>query len=307
MPAWSDLVTQFDAQPDADKLKWLQENYLHYLQAISKLREGKNVLYYGSAFFQKPSASPALLQITYEDINGFMTTVNGMDCSKGLTLIMHTPGGVTNATETIVSYLRSKFADIEVIIPAMAMSAGTMISLSADRIIMGKQSQLGPIDPQMPINGRFMSAIAIQDQFEKAKSEIIANRQNVNVWAPILSTLGPALLQEAENAIEHSEKIVADWLEKNMFEGHATPKEKAKEVATHFSRGSIDINNKSHGRRIDRVEALGQGIIIEELEANQEFQDAVLTAYHLMTIFFEKTLAVKMIYSNHNRHWIKNG
>jgi len=38
-----------------------------------------------------------------------MPIIHGMDSSKGLTLIMHTPGGVTNATETIVDYLRSKF------------------------------------------------------------------------------------------------------------------------------------------------------------------------------------------------------
>lgn len=57
-----------------------------------------------------------------------MATLHGMEWEKGLTLILHTPGGVTNAAESIVSYLHSKFSDIETIVPTIAMSAGTMIS-----------------------------------------------------------------------------------------------------------------------------------------------------------------------------------
>lgn len=34
-----------------------------------------------------------------------MPVVHGVDCNKGLTLLMHTPGGVTNTAETIVAYL----------------------------------------------------------------------------------------------------------------------------------------------------------------------------------------------------------
>jgi membrane-bound ClpP family serine protease len=39
--------------------------------------------------------------------------------------------------------------NIRAIIPQMAMSAGTMIALSTREIIMGKHSNLGPIDPQI--------------------------------------------------------------------------------------------------------------------------------------------------------------
>jgi hypothetical protein len=108
--------------------------------------------------------------------------------------VLHTPGGDPNAAETIVSYLRSKFDYIEVIVPALAMSAGTMISLAADLIVLGRQSQLGPIDPQIPFGGRYVSARAIVDQFEQAKLHILGNPaagipQNLDaghVWAPIL-------------------------------------------------------------------------------------------------------------------------
>jgi len=168
MPSWNDLISKLESQPnDQAKSKWLNSSFDKELQKIGTLRKDRNVIFYASAFLQKPQAPAILLQITHEEINGFMSVMNGMDWDKGLTLILHTPGGATNATETIVAYLRSKFNDIEVVIPTYAMSAGTMISLASDRVIMGRQSQMGPIDPQMLISGRIVSATAIIEQFER--------------------------------------------------------------------------------------------------------------------------------------------
>ena len=70
------------------------------------------------------------------------------DGKNGLDLLMHSPGGSPDAAEAVVNYLRSKFTDIRVIIPQAAMSAATMLACAANRIVMGKHSSLGPIDPQ---------------------------------------------------------------------------------------------------------------------------------------------------------------
>lgn len=305
MPSWNELLETLESQPnDQSKIVWLTSSMNSYLKEVSILRSNRNVILYGSAFLQKPQAPGMFLQITHEEINGFMAVMYGMDWSKGLTLILHTPGGVTNSTETIVSYLRSKFSDIEVIVPTYAMSAGTMISLSADRIIMGRQSQLGPIDPQLPANGKFVSSLAIMDQFSRAKKEIKSDLELAHLWAPILPSLGPALLQEAQHAIQYSEKIVEEWLHRYMFSSLADSKIRAASTAKYFSQGS---DKKSHGRRIDREEAREQGLIIEDLEASQPLQDAVLSAYHLMTILFEKSPALKMLENDNGKRWVKNG
>ncbi len=145
MPSWNELLSEFERQQS----EFLKNNLQRYLNEISRLRNGKNVIFYASAFLQKPEVPPSNIQITYEDINGFMATLYGMDWDKGLVLILHTSGGLPNAAETIMEYLMEKFNVIEVIVPTFAMSAGTMISLGANLIIMGRQSQLGPIDPQM--------------------------------------------------------------------------------------------------------------------------------------------------------------
>lgn len=305
MPSWNDLLDEFNRQPDERKAEWLTGRQISALADVGNLRGGNNVMLYGSAFLQKNWAPGDTVMITHEDINGLMSVIYQMDFTKGLTLILHTPGGQGTATESIVAYLRSKFpAGIEVIVPSMAMSAGTMISLASDRIVMGRQSQLGPIDPQMPAgNGQTVSARAIVEQFERAKADVMGNINAAHVWAPVLASLGPALLQEADNALAYSESIVAGWLTTGMVSGSADPVATGAAIARYFNDAS---KHKSHGRRIGRDEARDQGVVVEDLEDHQDLQEAVLTAYHVMTIWFEQTLITKFLFSHVGRTWLKN-
>jgi hypothetical protein len=299
MPSWNELLSQLDnVQQD-----WWNNKLNQSLSAVGKLRGNRNVLFYASGFLQKPTAHPQLLQITHEDINGFMSVMYGMDWSHGLTLLLHTPGGIGNAVETIVDYLWQKFPDFEVIVPVFAMSAGTMMSLASTKIIMGRQSQLGPIDPQLPIGGRFVSAQSVVDQFTRARREILRNSAMATVWFPIQQSIGSAGLQEARNAIAYAKKMVAQWLQAHMFADHEDPEGSAERTVKFFS----DVSrHRSHGRRINRAEAREQNVVIYDLEDDQTLQDEVLTAYHLITLVFEKTPAAKVIVSHEGRRWIKN-
>jgi ClpP class serine protease len=107
MPSWNELVEEIQkiADPKQGNV-WLVTKQKEWLEKLSVKRGGRNVLFYASGFLQKPQAAPIFLQIAPEDINGFMAGLHGMDCSNGLTIILHTPGGITNATETIVEYLK---------------------------------------------------------------------------------------------------------------------------------------------------------------------------------------------------------
>jgi ClpP class serine protease len=298
MPSWNDIINEVQnfGNNGQEVVRYLDNRMNTSLVQISKLRNDRNIIFYASAFLQKPQLDPMSIQITNEEINCFMAVMHGMNFSKGLTLVLHTPGGITNATETIVEYMHTKFNYLEVVIPTFAMSAGTMIALSSDLIIMGRQSQLGPIDPQMIIGGKSVSAKSIVEQFFKAKEEIHENVINAHLWAPILGTMAPGLLIEAEKANDYSEKMVESWLTRK---GNT----KAKEIAEYFNSPSL---HKSHGKRINREEAKSQGLNVLDLEDSQDLQEAVLTAYHTMTILFEKTPASKIVISNSGKRWVKN-
>ena len=100
-----------------------------------------------------------------------------------------------------MNYLRAKFdSDIRVIVPQLAMSAGTMIACSAKEIIMGKQSSLGPIDPQL--SG--IPAYNIKSEFEEAKRDLLDNPGNVQYWRIKLQQYPAAFMKTAIDAIELS-------------------------------------------------------------------------------------------------------
>ena len=71
-----------------------------------------------------------------------------------ISLFLYTSGGFTMAAWGIVNLLRQFCDNYEVIVPSKAHSAGTIIALGADKIIMTKQATLSPIDPSInsPLN-----------------------------------------------------------------------------------------------------------------------------------------------------------
>ena len=150
MPSWGELLNELQPHKNenGEDVQGLTVDELRekYLKLLSQ-QTGRNVIAYYSGWL-KPGKTQNI-DINDSDITGVMNAIKGLDCDKGLDLILHTPGGNPTATEGIVKYLHSKFGNnIRVIVPQMAMSAGTMLACASNEIIMGKHSCLGPIDPQ---------------------------------------------------------------------------------------------------------------------------------------------------------------
>jgi len=299
MPGWSDLQDKLRRVEPRERGDHVAEMLRLSAQKIAELYD-RNVLYYASSFLEKPQIPGLFTSINMKDINGFMAGVHGHDPSKGLLLILHTPGGMAKAAQTIVGYLRSKFSSIDALVPTYAMSAGTMIALGCDRIVMGRQSQLGPTDPQLIVGNRPFSAHSLVEQFEKAKADISQNPDLAHAWAPVLRSFGPALLQEAQKSISYGQTLVADWLQKYMFAERPESVDLARAVAAHFGGNQ----HGSHGRRIDRDEARQQQLEIIDLEKDPLLQDEALTLYHLTTIAFEMGPTTKSVISSNGRLWI---
>ena len=124
VPNWSEILKEMEDCKRVDALDYIRRNYLKRLSDIT----GRNTIAYYSAFLQKFDNNQ--LSINDNDKNGFMTVIHKMDRSQGLDLILHTPGGDLAAAESIVDYLKVMFGhNVRAIIPQIAMSAGTMISI----------------------------------------------------------------------------------------------------------------------------------------------------------------------------------
>jgi len=175
----------------------------------------------------------------------------------------------------------------------------------SNRIVMARHSFIGPIDPQFILQTKLgimaVPAQAILDQFEMAREDC-KNPDNLGAWLPILEQYGPALLIQCEDAIALSKKYVSDWLARFMFCGYPDAAVTATAIA---ERLSDHTTFKSHGHHINRDEARGIGLIIDDLEDDQTFQDLVLSIYHATTHTFNGSAAVKIIENQNGRAYIR--
>ena len=189
----------------------------------------------------------------------------------------------------------------------MAMSAGAMLSLACNEIIMGKQSQVGPIDPQMRVGNRYHSARAIKDVHESAEENILKDTRYAHLWAPILQHMGPSLITEAKESLKYSKHLVAKWLQARMFKGEEDAKGKAARVAEYLNAESKKPGEEiyAHAQRIDISALQAQGVKVDALEGRQELQEEVLTAYHLMTLAFEWSRAYKIVMNQNGAFWYR--
>lgn len=280
MSSWSELLSE--ASKLANPVEYLDTKRLELLNEISQLTQ-RNVITYYSAWLTKPGL--ANLDIGDGDKNAFMQAIYRMDKSKGLDLILHTPGGDIAAAESIVDYLHLVFGDnIRAIIPQMAMSAGTMIALSCPTIIMGKESSLGPVDPQF----HGLSCQEAVDEFDQAVAEVTANPASLGLWQLRISKYTPTFLVACKNALDWSKSYTKNWLARNykLSEGDAI--EMSKPFVEHNE-------SKSHSRHISVEQCKSIGLNIVELENDSVFQNLVLSLHHAYMIFFDKSTAFKAV------------
>lgn len=288
MPNWNQILKEIEQKrrDSNEAFDIVRRNYLKKLHDYTK----RNVISYYSGFLSKPRIDQA--GITDEDKNGFMMAIHTLDRSLGLDLILHTPGGDIAATESIVNYLHQIFGkDIRAIVPQIAMSAGTMLACSCSSILMGKQSNLGPIDPHL----NNIPAHGVIEEFERAHDEVKSDQTKAFVWAQIISKYNPTFIGQCENAISWSKEFVKNQLENNMFSSETDKGEKAKKITDRLGDCS---NNKTHTRHIHLQQCKEMGLKIEELESDNKLQDLVLTVHHCYMHTLMNTNAYKVI-ENH--------
>lgn len=287
MPTWSAILNDVDRvaagnpQAAADFLDKYLKNYLKMLSE----KTNRNVILYFSSFLTKQLSNDTLINDL--DINAFMENVHGLDKKKGLDLILHTPGGDLAATEQIITYLKTCFGgDVRAIIPQMAMSGGSMIAVSCKSVLMGKQSSLGPFDPQL--NGiPCQSAIR---EFNKAMDDVSRNPASLGLWQAILTKLNPTFLTLCEQADELAEELTEKILSDKDISSDV--KSRIKEV---FAKND---DSKTHSRHIDRDKCKEAGLDVIDLDADDELQDIVLTIHHCCMILAEKTTVGKIVENN---------
>lgn len=189
-----------------------------------------------------------------------------------LCIMLETPGGYIETVKRLVDVMRRHYKHVSFVIPDYAYSAGTVLALSGDEILMDYYSILGPIDPQVPDEGggTLLPGAGYLAKFRELVDEINdARAKDPKAKGAELNYLikrfEPAKLFHIEQAIEHGQALIEEWLPKYKFKSwtvtrsgkKVTPamrRQRAKDVAMVLGDAS---KWHSHGR----------GISIQELEA----------------------------------------
>lgn len=261
------------------------------LKKISELRNNHDILVYAVDINKR-----APISIDYSDIIPFTDMLSNLNGTDSIDIILQTPGGMADIVQKFVTAIRDKYKNVSIIVPGIAMSAGTIFAMSANEILMGKTSSLGPIDAQINSNGKQYSAEAFISGLEKIKEEIERTGKLNPVYIPILQNITPGELQEYENAQELSRSLVKNWLVKYKFSNwtkHSKTNEKVTEEEKISKAEEIAKKLGNHSRWLTHSRPLGiselreMGLQITDYTENKELDEYITKYFILLSMMFD--------------------
>jgi hypothetical protein len=215
-------------------------------------------------------------EITRNDPLYFVDLLHNLRQGADIDFLLHTGGGDIDAAEKLGLLLRKKAApngSIRVIVPDYAKSAGTLLALAGDQILMSDSSELGTIDPQISRpDGEGYSAKTYLDAYDR-HSDRLAKKPDDAVAKIALEKLDPVLVRKYERMTSRASAIAVDLLREGMI----PDEQEAMKVATTL----LDTNKwLSHGQMITHERALGVvGLRIEYLPPRDELWDLFWRLY----------------------------
>lgn len=196
--------------------------------------------------------------------------------NKRLVVLLNTPGGSVETVEKMVGVIRFHYSDVYFVVPDYAMSAGTILCTSGNKIFMDYSSSLGPIDPQVFNGKEYVPAMGYLDQVEKLLEKARAN-QLTQAEFLILQGQDLAMLSRYEQQRNLTVTLLKKWLVEYKFstwqEHRSDPAKKGNPVTKEEKEiraeeiAKLLGNNKlwhSHGR------AIGVGTLREVLRLEIE-------------------------------------
>lgn len=208
--------------------------------------------------------------IDRDDTVFLMDLLHNVPRGADLDLMLHTGGGDIDAAEKLITIIRDwvQKGVLRVIVPDFAKSAGTLMALGADSIVMSDTSELGPIDPQLELsdaNGNRVSH-SVQNYIDAFETHSAALRKDPNdpVARIMLDKLDPGSLKLFEAFRDRSRKFAEDQLKYGMFRSKSGN-------YTEIAAKLIDTKRwLTHGQMIDSSAAIALGLSVEYISPTAE-------------------------------------
>ncbi len=202
----------------------------------------------------------------------FANQLDEIGDTQKISLFIYTTGGDILAAWSIINLVRQFCKELEVIIPSKCLSAGTLMALGANNIVMTKQATLGPIDPS--VNGPLNPQVIFNGQqqqwavsVEEIKGFIALAKQEFGIED------GPALAQILQSLSDKVHPLVLGRVYRTQAQIQMLArKQLANQVA---EKNTVDgivsflcSESGSHDYTINRTEAKELGLNIEKPDDN---------------------------------------
>lgn len=271
------------------------------LARIASLRNRDVVVYASDSNKARQGAPVAIDNSDLLPITDQISNLNG----TAIDVLLETGGGSGETAEDIVRLLHGRYKSVAFVVPGMVKSAGTIMVMAGDEILMEPGSSLGPIDAQIQWEGKVFSAEAFLKGLESIKAEVTATNSLNRAYIPILQRISPGEIQHAENALEFAKVLVKDWLKEHKFKNWishrthnpgtpVTPEQKAeraKEIADNLCDHSKWL---THGRSIKMSDLQSLGLEIMDYSKSAELADAIRRYQVLLQMTFDTTGIYKL-------------
>ena len=279
----------------------LENELLRLIGEYNKLRSTCLLVYAAAAEKQIPFVS--LLQSDFYTIRDLLS--RQIPTHKTVDVYIETPGGSGETAEEIVRFLHSKFQKVSFVVAGEAKSAGTIMVLGGNEILMTETGSLGPIDAQIRV-GR--SVVSARDYFDwvRDKSKEAAKSKVLNPFdATIVAQITPGELNQALHALEFAKDLVVEWLPKYKFADWKVTETRGRSVTEKMkSQRARKIANsltkrkrwRTHGRsiKIQELESDEIGLKITHVDDNAELAEIVYKIQTVCRLLFDNTASFKI-------------
>jgi hypothetical protein len=214
---------------------------------------------------------------------------------RRLVVNLETNGGYIEAAERIANTLRHHYRTVDFVVTTFAMSAGTVLVMAGDNILMDYSATLGPIDPQLPRPGSLMNvpALGYLEQFDRLIKKSGNGTLTAAELAYLIQNFDPAELYQYEQARDLSIALLEEWLVKYKFKNWKRTEARGlpvtitmkKDRAAEIARKLNDTKRwHSHARGISMQVARRElKLHIDDLDDTPDVRDA-LSSYNSLLL-----------------------
>ncbi|EHQ88311.1 SDH family Clp fold serine proteinase [Desulfosporosinus youngiae] len=283
----------------------LEQELIRLIKEYNKIR-GTYLFIYVAAN-GKPIPGVELIQSDYYVITDLLSNKDGI---TNVDFYIETPGGSGETAEEIVRFLRNNFEGVSFVVSGEAKSAGTIIVLSGDEILMTETGSLGPIDAQMRIGRSVISAYDYIEWVEEKRKEADEQKALNPFDATMIAQITPGELGSVFNALKFAEDLVCEWLVKYKFKNWITTETRqlpvtedmkskvAQDIATKLTNHSLW---RSHGRSI-KIENLKEiGLTVKRVDDDLRLSDIVYRIQTVCRLLFDTTTTFKIFATAENK------